>query len=373
MQAHPPGRNRSPSAAPRRRLLLLFVLLTFAAAGAGAQEKKDDDSPILNLFNEQLLLIATVVGAVASLPALIEFLIERRKRRERLALSIDDVPVEELRPRVAGLDDLLEGMADLLDRARNPDPYAQLSVGNEVLLIGPPLSGKKSLAQRMALEAGLERLITVYNPRNKDALAKAKSLVHAYGRRKLMLLLPHIDSVFAQGDEDVLAELDVLIDGLAGRDNVLVVGTALGLQPDGPLDNLFGIKIVLPGAGRCDICARHLPDDARRVLSEVIRFYLQEARQAGFVLQEMTEREFHERLLEIAGNAAEVEDILGLCRTTAIHERERGRNQGLILTRPILEKAIVRVIVNVVDAEGHLHGTGSLSARPAGGATPAGR
>src|SRR5687768_4635213 len=145
---------------------------------AGEQEVEKDDG-VYTLLNEQLLLIATIVGAVATLPTLIEFLVDRRKRKEGIALSLDDVEVEELNPRLAGLDDLQEDIEDLIDRARNPQNYAQVTVGNEVLILGPNLSGKKTFAQWMAKAAQMERLITVYNPRNADALAKAKSLVHS--------------------------------------------------------------------------------------------------------------------------------------------------------------------------------------------------
>ena len=114
------------------------------------------------------------------------------------------------------MDDLLAGIADLIDRAGDPHAYAGLAVGNEILIIGTNLSGKKSFAQRVAKEARLDRLITVYNPRNGDALAKAKSLVQSYSRQKIMLLLPRIDEVFEQEDEELLSELEALIEDDVG-------------------------------------------------------------------------------------------------------------------------------------------------------------
>ena len=61
-----------------------------------------------------------------------------RKRKERIDLSLEDEVASALsRPRVAGMDDLLTNIADLIDRARNPSAYQDLKIGNEVLIIGP--------------------------------------------------------------------------------------------------------------------------------------------------------------------------------------------------------------------------------------------
>ena len=45
---------------------------------------------IYAIVNEQLLLIATILGAVATLPSILDFFIERRKRRERIVLSLEE-------------------------------------------------------------------------------------------------------------------------------------------------------------------------------------------------------------------------------------------------------------------------------------------
>ena len=58
------------------------------------------------LITEQLLVFATIVGSVGALPSFIEFMTERRKRKERIDLSLEDEPVESLRPRLAGMDDI---------------------------------------------------------------------------------------------------------------------------------------------------------------------------------------------------------------------------------------------------------------------------
>ena len=295
------------------------------------------------LLTEEFLVFATVVGSIATLPTFIEFISELRKRRERIYLSLEDVPVSGLSPRLAGLDALLTSIADLIDRARNPAEYKDLKIGNEVLIIGPIQSGKKSLAERIAQMAGLERLVTVYNPRDSDALAKAKSIVRGYKSRKVMLLLPRIDLAYKESDPDVLTELDALIETTSERQNVLVVATTVTFEANSDLDNLFGIKLTLPGAEVTHGDNREIPEDARQMLAEVAVFYLKEAQRQGFRLQGMTEEQFRARVLESAINPAEIEDIVVLCQTTALYRRRTRQTSQLIFTREILETAISRV------------------------------
>ena len=295
------------------------------------------------LLTEEFLVFATVVGSIATLPTFIEFISEVRKRRERIYLSLEDVPVSSLNPRLAGMDSLVASIADLIDRAREPAAYKDLKIGNEVLVIGPVQSGKKSLAERIAQMAGMERLVTVYNPRDSDALAKAKSIVRGYKSKKVMLLLPRIDLAYKQSDPDVLTELDALIETTSERLNVLVVATTVTFEANSDLDNLFGIKLTLPGAEVTHGDNREIPEDARRMLAEVAVFYLQEAQRQGFRLQGMTEEQFRARVLESAINPAEIEDIVVLCQTTALYRRRTRQVSELTFTREILETAISRV------------------------------
>jgi hypothetical protein len=297
------------------------------------------------LITEELLVFATVIGSVAAMPALIEFIAERRKRKERIGLSLEDEPVSSLHPRLAGMDALLESIADLIDRARNPLIYRDLKIGNEVLIIGPNQSGKKSLAQKIALMAGMERVITVYNPRDSDALAKAKGLVRGYKRPKVLLLLPRIDLAYQQSNPELLTELDALIETTSERQNVLVIATTVEFEADSDLDNMFGIKIALPGADVKHRSRGSIPADAQRVLAEVADYYLRTALARGFRLEGLTEEEFCRRILESVINPAEIEDIVVLCETAALF-RKRVRNAaGLVFTREILETAIGRVVV----------------------------
>jgi hypothetical protein len=238
---------------------------------------------------------------------------------------------------------------DLVDRARFPDAYHDLKIGNEILIIGPSQSGKKSLAQTLAKASGMERLVTVYNPRDSDALAKAKSLIDGYKKRKVMLLLPRIDLVFKESSPDVLTELDALIESTSEKLNVLVVATTVTFEPDSDLDNLFGIKLALPGAQVIGENRREIPEDQRpeirEMMASVARYYLAEAQRRGFRLEGMSEDEFCTVVLAEAMNPAEVEDIVVLCETAALFRRRTSRASELIITRDTLATAIGRVVV----------------------------
>jgi hypothetical protein len=297
------------------------------------------------LFTEQLLVFATVIGSIAALPSFIEFISGVRKRKERIDLSLEDEAVDQLHPRLAGMDELLTSIEDLVDRARFPQAYQELKIGNEVLI----QSGKKSLAQTLAKATGMERLVTVYNPRDSDALAKAKSLVSGYKRKKVMLLLPRIDLAYKSSDPDVLTELDALIESTSERQNVLVVATTVSFEPDSDLDNLFGIKLALPGAEVIGVNRREIPDEVQpevqQMMADVARFYLAEAKRRGSQVQGMSEDEFCALILADAMNPAEVEDIVVLCETSALFRRRTGRASQLIFTREILNTAIARVVI----------------------------
>ena len=52
------------------------------------------------LLTEEVLVLATIIGSIAALPAFIEFITDLRKRRQRVYLNLDDVPVSSLSPRL---------------------------------------------------------------------------------------------------------------------------------------------------------------------------------------------------------------------------------------------------------------------------------
>jgi hypothetical protein len=326
-----------------RALAAALGLLVLATA-ASAQEAGGDGGSV-ELVSEQIILIATVIGAVATLPTLIEFLIDRRKRKERIALSLDDLAVADLEVRLAGLDDLLADIADLIDRARHPEAYASCRLGNEMLIIGPNLSGKKTLAQRIAKEAGMDRLIIVYNARNADALAKAKSLIQHYRWQKVMLLLPGLDKVVEHEDEEVLNELDALIDTSSDKSNVLVVGTAVDFQPGGMMDNMFGMVLAMPGTPSAATSPPPPGEAARKLLVAVARFYLGEAKTQGFSLAGVAETAAVDRIVAAARNPADVEDITVLAQTTALYRQRKGLTKTPEITAEIIEKSIRRVVL----------------------------
>lgn len=298
----------------------------------------------------QLVVWATVVGAVAALPTLLEFLIDRRRQRELVELSIDDQSVANVPARSAGFEDLLDEIGDLIDRAKHPEQYRSLKLGNEMLVIGPPLGGKKSFAYALALRAGLERVVTVFNARSAPALVRAKELVVKAAPEKVLLLLPRIDVAFMQENEEVLTELEALIESCSGRENVLVVGTATTLVPDSPLDNLFGCKVVLPGTERSEPSSRPVKSDALAILlRRVADFYLSEALHAGFSFDGISLEEAATLILAHANNPAEVEDIVVLAQTAALYAVRSGKTKTLSIDRESIERACGRVVVALRD------------------------
>ena len=50
------------------------------------------------LLTEQVLVLATIIGSVAALPAFIEFVTDARKRKSRIDLSLEDKEVSRLTP-----------------------------------------------------------------------------------------------------------------------------------------------------------------------------------------------------------------------------------------------------------------------------------
>jgi ATPase family associated with various cellular activities (AAA) len=295
-------------------------------------------------FSEQLIVIATVIGAVAAMPVLIEFLMDTFKKRERIALSLDDEAIADIDVRLAGLDALLNDIADLIDRVRSPKAYADIRLGNEILIFGPPLSGKKSLAKTIAQRSGIERLITVHNPRNADALAKAKRLIQNRKNQKTMLLLPRLDLIDDKDDKEIIAELDALIETVSDKDHVLIVGTTSDYIPGGIIDNLFGIILTLPGAVAGQAALHPIPAAMRAMLDDVVAFYYHRAEANGMRFSELPLEKTTNRILMAARNPAEIEDMMAMAETMARHRLRTKQVTETVLTPNILEAAIHRVV-----------------------------
>jgi hypothetical protein len=110
------------------------------------------------------------------------------------------------------------------------------------------------------------------------------------------------------------------------------------------LDNIFGIKLALPGAGLNPAGRPEISSEAEHMLSEVTHYYLTEAQRRGFQLSGMSEEEFSSRILDCVVNPAEIEDIVVLCQTTATYRKRTRQTVEALFTREILDTAIARVV-----------------------------
>ncbi len=297
------------------------------------------------LFAEQIVMLATITEAVVLAPILFEFLIERRKRAHAVDLSLEIIDVTKMKVELAGMDDLMADIRDLIDRARHPEAYKDLRFGNEILIAGPALSGKKALAKKIAKEADFDRIIVVYNPNNADALARARHLMLRWRKRKVMLLLPRLDLINECEDDALLAELDALIETAADLNRALVIGTTNKMLVGGEVDYLFGMTLTLPGAPIVAQAAPPLQPDVHRMLSSVAEFYLDRMLKAGYQLKDISRDGFLARILVSVTNPGEIEDTVAICQTMAIY-RQRMKETGKerLVTPDIVELSLRRVV-----------------------------
>jgi nucleotide-binding universal stress UspA family protein len=299
-------------------------------------------------FGDQILTFAALLEAVVLLPILLEFIIDRRKRKHAVELSLEIIEVRGLDVQLAGVDDLLFDIRDLIDRARHPEAYGELRLGNEILIAGPPLSGKKALAKRIAADASFDSIIIVHNPRNVDALARARHLAMRSRHKKIMLLLPRLDLIDDREDEELLAELDALIETTSELSHALVIGTTNRLVAGGEVDHLFGVTLMLPGAPVVPVPHQPLQADVHRMLAGVAEFYLDRAIKAGYRLADISRDGFIARVLINITNPAQIEDVVVLCQTAAIYRQRTGdKGKERIISPDMLELAMRHVVVNV--------------------------
>ena len=303
-------------------------------------------------FSEQIPALAGLLEAIVLLPVLLEFLIERRKRKHAVDLSLEIVEVQDMKVQLAGLDDVLFDIRDLVDRARNPEAYAELKLGNEIIIVGPSLSGKKAMAKRIAADAAFDRIIIVHNPRNVDALARAKYLAKRARNKKVMLLLPRLDLIDEREDEELLVELDALIEATSELSHTLIVGTTNKLAAGGEIDSLFGVTLALPGAPIVPMPAQPIQGDVHRMLASVTEFYLDRALKSGYRLVDISRDGFIARILINVTNPAQIEDIVVLCQTAAIFRQRTAASTAAksapaperVITPDMLELAMRRVV-----------------------------
>ena len=300
----------------------------------------------VSFLGEQLVVIATIIATIAALPELIEFLVARRKSKERIALSLDYGPPPTTPVVLAGLEDLEAGIADLVDCARNPADYRYGNRDNEILIIGRTQSGRSSLAQRFAQRAELDRVLTVYNARDVEVLSEAKRLLGKHRQERILLLLPDLDDAFNREDDDLHAELIALIESASGQDRVTVVATATDFEPDSDLDNLFAIKLVMPGTFLEEITVRGHDQETRRIHRAVATHYLDKALAAGLTLAGLDHAQVVERIVDQASNPGEIRDILNLALVAGTWHQRQTRGPAPILNSDTLEKSLSRVVVN---------------------------
>lgn len=309
----------------------------------------DNKASFINHVNsmlsaELIVTLATITEAVVLAPILFEFLIDRRKRAHAVELSLEIIDVSKVKVDLAGMDDLLADIRDLIDRARHPEAYKTLRFANEILIAGPALSGKKALAKRIAKEANFDRIIVVYNPNNVDALARARHLL-LRARKKVMLLLPRLDLINECEDDALLSELDALIESAAGLSHALVIGTTNRMIVGGEVDYLFGMTLSLPGATIVSQPTPPLEPEVHRMLAAVADFYLDRMLTAGYQLKDISRDGFIARILVSVKNAGEIEDAVTMCQAMAIY-RQRMKETGKerLVTPEILELSLRRVV-----------------------------
>lgn len=292
-------------------------------------------------------LLGTFVGVLETIvlaPILLAFIIEYRKKRHAVDLIVEVKDVAAARTELAGLDELLEDIRDLIDRAQYPKAYTELRLGNEILIAGPPLSGKKTLAEYIARTAKFDRIIIVHNPSNTDALVRAKQLALRSREKKIMLLLPRLHLVDERAHDEVLAELDALIEAVSELSHALVVGTTSRLVANGAIDNLFGTTLALPGAPIIPVPPAPLQADSHRMLAGVAEHYLDRTLDAGYALSDISREGFVARLLISVINPAQIEDIVVLCQAAAIYRQRIKQAKGREISAEMLEIMVRRVV-----------------------------
>jgi hypothetical protein len=308
-------------------------------------------------------LLAETSIAVVLTPEFLKHRAEHAERLARIGLNIDTFDPRKITQSIYGLDQIAAQIGDLIDRASNPEAYTGLDVGNEILIVGPEQAGKKALALHIAKLIGIRRVIVVYNPRDADVLARAKSMIenrHVLKRRakqfltsknglpnleKTMLLLPGLDPANRNTGEAWHDQLEALIETASSLPHVLVVGTAKTYERNGEVASWFGTVLPLP--------KEKSPawDD---LIQKITEGFLDSAAKAHYQLSGIERADFINRILAVRPNPAEVKDIFAQCETLATSRRRQKQSADLVFTPEILAIAIERVIPEAFRTFSHL-------------------
>jgi hypothetical protein len=300
------------------------------------------------------VLIAEAAVAIVLTPEFLKYNTEQKERRARIKAVIETINPQKGIDPIYGLDSLIDRISDVIHRVKEPIHYAHLAAGNEILIVGPSQSGKKALAYHIAKNAHINRVITVYNPSDTNALAHAKLMIehdrrswraaarHLTGRTPFttMLLLPNLDSANGHTGETWQDQLEALIETASTMPNVLVVGTCEKYDRNNEVASWFGTVLPFP-----------VGDDFKKVMRETAEGYLDAALKLDFKLVDIQREAFIEKMLAVAANPSELKDIMVLCQTSAIFNKVEKCKGSLNLTENILRHAIDRVVPKLSSPE----------------------
>lgn len=173
---------------------------------------------------------------------------------------------------VAGIDDVKEELVEVVDFLKNPKKYLKIGarIPRGVLLVGAPGTGKTLLAKAVAGEAGVpffhtsgsefeEMLVGAGASRVRDLFKKAKNAAPC------IIFIDEIDAVAKKrgtvlhtgSGEQTLNQILVEMDGLEGRENVIIL--AATNRPD-----VLDPAILRPGRFDRTVVVR-MPDKTGRL------------------------------------------------------------------------------------------------------------
>lgn len=289
--------------------------------------------------------------------------------KERVALNVGITNPFLERP-VYGFGDIIASIPDIIDRVREPDSYKDIRTGNEILIVGDPQSGKKSLAYEIARLAEIHQAITVYNPRDPETLLHAKNLIQKKQNRikglwkKVsrsvtkrpgeLLLLPGLQDVNSTTEEPWQQQLDALIEVAGKLSHLLVIGTTDKYSPTGNIAQMFGTVLEIPSVNSGkphevqtmlklgDL--RVMSQEWKKSLSETVQGYLDDAIKNKYVLDSIKNDDIIRRILKVRPSMAEVEDIFAHLMSLAIYYKKTNKQSELVISPSTLKTAIPRVI-----------------------------